>query len=92
VGGLPYSLSENELYEVFAEYGEITSCNIIIDKFSGQSKGFGFVEYSEQEMAKEAVKHLDGSQLNGRTIKVSEARPRSNDRSDGGGGNNRRNY
>ncbi|MEM7019721.1 MAG: RNA-binding protein [Pseudomonadota bacterium] len=92
VGNLPYSTTDDDLTELFAEYGEISSVNIISDKFSGQSKGFGFVEMPVQSEAEEAIKALDGSAMKGRNIKVNQARPRGErpQRSGGGGNNNNR--
>ena len=77
VGNLPYSLTEEELAEMFAPYGNVSTANIIKDKYSGQSKGFGFVEMPTQAEAEEAIKGLDGSSNKGRTIKVNQARAKS---------------
>ncbi len=76
VGNLPYGVTEDELREVFAGHGEVSSVSMITDKFTGQSKGFGFVEMPKQSEAEEAIKSLDGSSLKGRNIKVNQARPR----------------
>ncbi len=76
VGSLSYDATEDEVREVFTPYGEISSISIITDKFSGKSKGFGFVEMPKQEEAEEAIKCLDGSDMKGRNIKVNEARPK----------------
>ena len=76
VGNLPYSISENELKNVFTEHGEVAGVNIITDKYSGRSKGFAFVEMPNQEEAENAIRSLNETQLNGRSIKVNEARPR----------------
>ncbi|HEC98289.1 MAG TPA: RNA-binding protein [Nitrospirae bacterium] len=76
VGNLPYNVTEDELKELFSEFGEVTTVNIITDKFSGQSKGFGFVEMTNDSEAEEAIKALDGSELKGRNIKVNQAKPR----------------
>ena len=76
VGNLPYNLSEEDLKAAFAQFGEVSSANIIMDKMSGQSKGFGFVEMDDNSEADEAIKALNESALNGRNIKVNEARPR----------------
>ncbi len=76
VGNLPYNVTEDELKELFSEFGEVTTVNIITDKFSGQSKGFGFVEMTNDPEADEAIKALDGSELKGRNIKVNQAKPR----------------
>lgn len=77
VGNLPYSMTEDELRELFSPYGTVTGANIIKDKFSGQSKGFGFVEMSSQAEGEEAVKQLDGSSIKGRALKVNQARARA---------------
>ncbi len=76
VGNLPYNVTEDELKELFSEFGEVTTVNIITDKFSGQSKGFGFVEMTNDSEADEAIKALDGNELKGRNIKVNQAKPR----------------
>jgi len=76
VGNLPYSVTEEDLNEKFAEYGEVTSVNLISDKFSGQSKGFAFVEMAKQSDAEEAIKALNESSLKGRNMKVNQARPK----------------
>ncbi len=76
VGNLPYSVTEDELRDVFAEFGEVSSANVIMDRFSGQSKGFGFVEMPNNSEADEAIKALNESSLKGRNIKVNQAKPR----------------
>ena len=76
VGNIPYSLSEEELKDAFTDFGEVVNVNIVKDKFSGKSKGFGFVEMSDKMDAEEAIKMLDGSPLSGRNIKVNHAKPR----------------
>ena len=76
VGNLPYSVTEEELRELFAEFGEVSEANIITDKYSGQSKGFGFVEMPKQSEAEEAIKALNETPLKSRNIKVNQARPR----------------
>ncbi len=75
-GNLSYSLTEEELKDVFAEYGEVSEAIIIKDKYNGQSKGFGFIEMPTQAEAEEAIKSLDGTAVKGRNIKVNQARPR----------------
>ena len=77
VGNLHYSVTEDDLKDVFSEFGEVSSVNIIKDKFSGQSKGFGFVEVPNNSEADKAIKALNGSELKGRSIKVNQAKPRS---------------
>ena len=76
VGNLDYSVTEDGLKNAFSEYGDVSSVNIIKDKYSGQSKGFGFVEMSDNSEADKAMKALNGSQLKGRGIKVNQAKPR----------------
>ncbi len=76
VGNLPYNLTEDDLRAAFSEFGEVSSANIIMDKMSGQSKGFGFVEMPDDSEADQAIKALNESALNGRNIKVNQARPR----------------
>lgn len=76
VGNLPYGVTEDELKDAFSEFGDVSSVNIITDKFSGQSKGFGFVEMSNNSEADEAIKALNESALKGRNIKVNQAKPR----------------
>jgi RNA recognition motif-containing protein len=77
VGNLPYSTTEDELKALFAEYGEVVSATIITDRFSGRSKGFGFVEMAVQREGETAIAALDGSMLNGRNLRVNMARPRT---------------
>ena len=76
VGNLAYSVTEDELRTAFAEYGEVDTVNLIIDRGTGQSKGFGFIEMSDDNAASEAIGTLNGQSLNGRNIKVNEAKPR----------------
>ena len=94
VGSLPFTTEEAKLKELFEEYGEVTSVKIISDKYSGRSKGFGFVEMSDNEKAKKAIEELNGTELEGRTIVVNEAEERKPDsrRSNFGGGDNRGGY
>lgn len=76
IGNLPYSAGDDELKEFFSQAGTVASAKVITDRESGRSKGFGFVEMSSEEEAAEAIKTLDGKELDGRPISVSEARPR----------------
>lgn len=76
VGGLPYRLTSDELNKLFSEYGKINSADVIIDKYSGQSKGFGFVDMESEDEADKAIKKLYNFEIDGRRIIVSEARPR----------------
>lgn len=75
VGSLPYSTTDEELKKLFSEVGTVESATVISDKFSGRSKGFGFVEMSSDEEAQKAIEKLNGHQLGERTIVVNEARP-----------------
>ncbi len=86
VGNLAYSVTEAELRSIFEQHGEVSSANLIIDKFTGQSKGFGFVEMPQKEQADAAIAATNGSDLNGRRITVNEARPREDRGPRGGGG------
>jgi len=76
VGNLPYSVGEDDLQGIFGEYGEIESVKIITDKYSGRSKGFGFVVMDNDEEAKAAIENLNGKTVDSREITVNEARPR----------------
>jgi RNA recognition motif-containing protein len=75
VGGLPYSVTDGHLQEVFSAHGTVESARVISDKFTGQSRGFGFVEMSSGGEAQKAIDALNGSQLDGRTLVVNEAKP-----------------
>ena len=86
VGNLSYNVSEDDLKQAFEAFGQVTSASIIKDKFSGQSKGFGFVEMPVKEEAQAAITGINGKELKGRTLNVNEARPRTDDRRGGGGG------
>jgi len=79
-------LDEENLKEIFEEYGEVTSAKIIMDKFTGRSKGFGFVEMSDDSEANKAIEELNNAEVAGRNIKVNESKPRENNNSRGGGG------
>ncbi len=85
VGGISYDTTEDGLKEAFSKEGTVESATIITDKFSGRSKGFGFVEMSSDEEAEKAKEAFDGKELDGRTLKVDEARPMKK-RDDSGGG------
>lgn len=77
IGNLPRNVNEDELKAMFSEFGEVISVNIIKDRFSGQSKGFGFVDMPNNSEADKAIKALNGSQLKGRDIKVNQAKQKS---------------
>src|SRR6187455_2627703 len=81
VGNLPYRMTEDQLRQEFEQYGQVASCTIIMDKATGQSKGFGFLEMPSREEAEAAVTGLNGREIQGRRLNVNEARPR-----EGGGG------
>ena len=83
VGGLPYTISDMKLEELFAAHGTVESARVITDRMTGRSKGFGFVEMSSQAEAESAIEALNASQLDGRSLTVNEAKPRE-PRSDGG--------
>jgi len=84
VGNLPYSVSEQSLQDAFAKCGTVESVNVITDRDTGQSKGFGFVEMSSDGEAQKAIQELNGSSIDGREIKVNEAKPKA-PRGGGGG-------
>lgn len=85
VGNLAYAVTDQHLNELFSGIGTVDSATVISDKFSGQSKGFGFVEMADEKQAAQAISNLDGSEFMGRNLKVNEAKPREN-RNGGGGG------
>jgi len=86
VGNLSYETTDESIREVFESFGQVTSAKVIRDKYSGQSRGFGFVEMSVQSQAETAIKSLNGKELMGKQISVSEARPRSDQGRSGGKG------
>jgi RNA recognition motif-containing protein len=86
VSNLSFNVQDEDLKEFFAEYGEVTSAKIIMDKFTNKSRGFGFVEMSDDEAGQKAIKELDGAHVEGRAITVTIAKPRE-ERTGGGGGN-----
>jgi RNA recognition motif-containing protein len=86
VGNLSFDVTEQDLRQAFEAFGEITSANIINDKFTGQSKGFGFVEMSEKEQAQAAIAGMNGKEMKGRALNVNEARPRNDNRRGGNAG------
>src|SRR3989442_11870613 len=94
VGGLPYAVTEQQLQDLFAAHGTVVSAKVITDKYTGQSRGFGFVEMSSADEAKKAISALNGTQLDGRSLTVNEAKPQENrsaggSRFGGGGGGGR---
>src|SRR2546426_7751269 len=88
VGNLPFGVTSEELGELFSQAGEVVSANIITDRFSGQSRGFGFVEMNSDDAAQAAINQFNDYQMKGRSLKVNEAKPREN-RGGGGGGGDR---
>ncbi len=85
VGSLSHEVTEDDLKEAFEAFGQVESVSIIKDKYSGQSKGFGFVEMPAKAEAQSAINDLNGKELKGRTLNVNEARPRTETRGGGGG-------
>ena len=75
VGNLPFSVDDNQLKELFSSYGEIEEANVIKNKFSGRSKGFGFVTFKDEESAKKAISEMNEKEVEGRALKVNEAKP-----------------
>ncbi len=80
VGNLPFTIEDDKLKELFAPYGEIEEAIVIKDKFSGRSKGFGFVTFKEDESAKKAIAEMNDKEVEGRKLKVNEAKPMDPDR------------
>jgi len=76
VGNLSYKMRDDDLNRMFAAYGTVTEAKVVMDRDSGRSKGFGFVEMSEQAEGEEAIKQLDGKEIDGRNIRVNVARPK----------------
>ena len=99
VGGLPYATTDAQLQEIFSAHGTVESARVIMDKFTGRSRGFGFVEMSSSAEAQRAIQALNGTDLEGRNLTVNEARPQENrsgfrgdrggERKGGGSGRNR---
>ena len=90
VGNLNYATTEADISELFGTVGEVLSVNLITDRMTGRSKGFAFVEMAEASAAQEAIDQMNGRDVDGRPIKVAEARPRREDRRGGGGDRRRR--
>jgi RNA recognition motif-containing protein len=97
VGNLAFSVSNQDLHELFSQAGQVQSATVVTDRFSGQSRGFGFVEMTTSEEAANAIRQFNDSELKGRNIKVNEAKPRESgfggqrDRNSGGGAGRGRN-
>lgn len=81
VGNLPYTTTDAELMQLFAPYGTVSSARVIMDRATSRSRGFGFVEMPNQEEGQKAIEQLNGSQMQGRALKINEARPREDRRS-----------
>ena len=92
VSNLSFNVNDEDLREFFTEYGEVTSAKIITDKMTGKSRGFGFVEMSDDEAAKKAIAELDNGVVEGRTVKVMEAKPREDRPQPRNNNFNRNNY
>ena len=90
VGGLPYQTTDNDLSDLFAQVGQVTETSVITDRNTGRSKGFGFVEMSDEQAARTAIERLNGTILGGRTLTVNEARERQSTGSRGYQGRDRR--
>jgi RNA recognition motif-containing protein len=86
VSNLSFNVQDEDLREFFSEYGEVTSAKVIMDKDTGKSRGFGFVEMPDDEAARKAIAELEGATVENRTIRVTEARPKEERPSNGGGG------
>ena len=86
VGNLPFQVTDLELEDLFRNYGDVISAKVIVDRRTGRSKGYGFVEMNAEDMAKQAVTGLNGTSVSGRPINVSFARSQAEERSDRGGG------
>ena len=86
VGNLSYSTSEDQLRDLFSEYGEVTSATMVMDRETGRPRGFGFVEFSDSAAANAAITGLNGKNVDGRDLTVNEAKPRENRGGGGGGG------
>lgn len=86
VSNLSFNVQDEDLKDFFAEYGEVTSAKVITDKFTGKSRGFGFVEMSDNEAAKKAIAELDQATVEGRNIRVMEAKPKEEKPARSGGG------
>ncbi|HLW71007.1 MAG TPA: RNA-binding protein [Candidatus Binataceae bacterium] len=89
VGNLAYAVTNSDLEELFSQVGQVQSAAVITDKYSGQSKGFGFVEMATSEEASKAIQQFNDTELKGRNIKVNEAKPRESSFGGGGGGGGR---
>ncbi len=89
VGNISFETSEDNLKTIFEEYGEVTSVKIVMDRETGRSRGFGFIEMSDDGQGRTAIAEVNGKEYNGRNLRVNEARERSDNRGGGGGGRGR---
>jgi RNA recognition motif-containing protein len=92
VGNLAYSMTDGDLQEIFGPHGSVQSAQVIMDRDTGRSKGFGFVEMGSDAEAQAAIAALNGAEVEGRTLTVNEARPKTDNRGGGGGGGGGRGY
>ncbi len=90
VGNLPFEIDDTELENTFTPFGEVSSARVIQDRFSGRSRGFGFVEMADDSQAEAAIEALNGKEVSGRPLTVNEAKPREDKRGGGGGDGERR--
>jgi len=86
VGNLSYQTNEDDLNKMFSEFGEVASAKVVTDRDTGRSKGFGFVEMPDDAAARKAIEAVNGKEIEGRRLRVNEARPRENRPGGGGGG------
>ncbi len=86
VGNLPYKMTDNELQELFAPYGQVAAARVVTDRMSGRSKGFGFVEMPNAEEANAAIAQVNGREFDGRALRVNESQPKPREERGGGGG------
>lgn len=89
VGNLAFSATDDDIRNAFEQFGDVSAVNIIMDRETGRSRGFAFVEMSDADAAKEAIENLDGAAISGRNVTVNEARPRGQGGGGGGGGGGR---
>ena len=89
VGNLSYNVKDEDLRGIFGEFGEVSSARVMTDRFSGQHRGFGFVEMTSKSDAINAIQELNGREIDGRAIRVNEAKPQENRSGGGGGGRGR---
>ncbi len=90
VGNLLFNVSENDLRNAFEQFGQVTEVRLIMDKFSGKSKGFGFIEMPSKDEAEKAIREMNGKELMGRALNVNVAKPKTDRRGGGGRGSGRR--